>query len=122
MGWMVGANPESKIYDRRNLVSLPGVMRHVRAHAPRLQAGSRLRLIVILSALIPFPFILVQCSKAPSAEMLAANKHAAAATRRRAGPARGAGAARPLPRRVAGADGALPAPGAGRSDHAGKPE
>ena len=78
MGWMVGANPESKIYDRANLVSLPGVARHVPAHAPRLQAGSRLRLIVILSALIPFPFILVQCSKAPSAEMLAANMQGAA--------------------------------------------
>jgi hypothetical protein len=70
---MIGANPESKIYDRANLVSLPGVMRHVRAHAPRLRAGSRLRLIAVLSALIPFSFILVQCGKAPSAGTLAAN-------------------------------------------------
>ena len=70
---MVGANPESKIYDRANLVSLPGVMRHVPGHAPRLQAGSRLYLIAVLSVLIPFSFILVQCGKAPSAGTLAAN-------------------------------------------------
>ncbi len=70
---MVGANPESKIYDRANLVSLPGVMRHVPAHAPRLHAGSRLYLIAVLSALIPFSFFLVQCGKAPSAGTLAAN-------------------------------------------------
>jgi hypothetical protein len=70
---MVGANPESKIYDRANLVSLPGVTRHVSAHAPRLRAGSRLRLIAVLSALIPLSFILVQGGKAPSAGTLAAN-------------------------------------------------
>jgi hypothetical protein len=78
MGWMVGANPESKIYDRAHLVSLLGVMRHVPAHARRLQAGSRLYLIAILSALIPFSFILVQCGKAPSAGTLAANMQGAA--------------------------------------------
>jgi hypothetical protein len=78
MAWMVGANPESKIFDRAHLVSLPGVMRHVPAHARRLHAGSRLYLIAILSALIPFSFILVQCGKAPSAGTLAANMQGAA--------------------------------------------
>ena len=76
-GWS-GQIRNSKIYDRAGLVNSPGVARHVPAHAPRLQAGSRLRLIVVLSALIPFSFVLVQCGKSPSAEMLAANMQGAA--------------------------------------------
>jgi hypothetical protein len=75
---MVGANPESKRYDRANLVSLPGATGHVPARAPHLQAGSRLYLIAVLSALIPFSFILVQCGKAPSAGTLAANMQSVA--------------------------------------------
>src|SRR5882724_13613428 len=71
---MVGANPESKIYDRAGLLSLPGVQRRIFARAPRLQARSRLYLIAVLSSvLIPFSFILVQSGKTPSAGTLAAN-------------------------------------------------
>jgi hypothetical protein len=70
---MVGANPKARKFDRAGLVRLPGAMRYVAARAPHPHSGSRLRLIAILSALIPLSFILVQCGKAPSAGTLAAN-------------------------------------------------
>ncbi len=50
----------------------PGVARH--AQAPEHPARStRWRWIAILSAFVPLSFILVQCGKAPTAGMLAAN-------------------------------------------------
>jgi hypothetical protein len=64
---MVGANPKSGVFDRAG--------RGVSADAHR--AGSRrLRLIAVLSALVPLSLVLAQCGKAPNAGMLAANSQA----------------------------------------------
>ena len=71
---MVGANPRSWTYDCAALVKIPDAMRHALARVCELHPGShRVRWIVILSALIPVLFVLVQCGKAPSAGTLAAN-------------------------------------------------
>src|ERR1700688_1472315 len=69
---MVGANPIVQTSDRAGQVMPPGVARH--AQAPEHPARcTRWRWITILSAFIPLSFILVQCGKAPTAGMLAAN-------------------------------------------------
>ncbi len=69
---MVGANPKVQTSDRAGQVMSPGVARH--AQAPEHPARStRWRWIAILSAFVPLSFILVQCGKAPTAGMLAAN-------------------------------------------------
>jgi hypothetical protein len=64
---MVGANPKSGAFDRA------GRGTSLDAH----RAGSRrLRLLAVLSALVPLSLVLAQCSKAPNAGMLAANSQA----------------------------------------------
>jgi hypothetical protein len=76
---MVGAIPKFLIFDDEGRVISPGVARRTRAQATRRRSRSRqLRLIAILSALVPLSGILVQCSKAPNAGMLAANSQASA--------------------------------------------
>jgi hypothetical protein len=61
---MVGA--KFQMFDGAGQVTSPGAARHW------------LRGIAIVSALIPLSFVLVQCGKAPSAGMLAANSQASA--------------------------------------------
>src|SRR4030088_478308 len=61
---MVGA--KFQIRDGAGQVTSPGAAQH------------RLRWIAIVSALVPLSFVLVQCGKAPSAGMLAANSQASA--------------------------------------------
>jgi hypothetical protein len=79
---MVGADPKSGVVDRAGQVTSPGAGRH--ALVPARRGGfhrlrfHRLRWIALLSLLIPLSFVLVQCGKAPSAGMLAANSHASA--------------------------------------------
>jgi hypothetical protein len=64
---MVGADPKFLTCDRAGWVMSPGAHR----------AGSgRLRLIGLLSVLVPLSFVLAQCSKSPNAGMLAANSQA----------------------------------------------
>ncbi len=70
---MVGATPKFRKSDRAGLVTSPGATRHARAQAVQHRAGSRLRRIALLAALVPLPLMLVQCNKAPNAAMLAAN-------------------------------------------------
>jgi hypothetical protein len=76
---MVGAKPKLQTYDRAGLVMSPGAVRYAQTHAQTLghRAGfPRWRWIVILSALVPLSFVLVQCGRAPSAGTLAANSQA----------------------------------------------
>jgi hypothetical protein len=69
---MVGASPKFQASDRAGHVMSPGMARHARA--PERPAGfTRWRWIAILSVFVPLSFLLVQCGKAPSAGMLAAN-------------------------------------------------
>ena len=73
---MVGADP--KQHDRAGQVSSPDASQYLQIPARR--AGShRWRWIALLSVFVPLSFLLVQCGKAPSAGMLAANAHASAA-------------------------------------------
>ncbi len=74
VGWMVGANPKFRTFDRAGPVTPPGAALPVQAQALRHRAGShRWRWIAILSAFVPLSFVLVQCGQAPSAGTLAAN-------------------------------------------------
>src|SRR3982074_2475962 len=75
---MVGANPKFRTFERADQAMSPGEPRH--AHRQEHRTGStRWRRIAILSAFVPLSFILVQCGKAPTAGMLAANLQAPAA-------------------------------------------
>src|SRR5438132_4572047 len=65
---MVGADPEFQIRDRADQAMCPDTPRHAR---PR-----RWRWIAVASLFVPLSFVLVQCGKAPSAGMLAANSQA----------------------------------------------
>jgi hypothetical protein len=74
---MVGANLKFSTSDRVGHVILPDAARCARPR--RLRAGfARWRSIAVLSAFVPLSFVLVQCGKAPSAGMLAANSQATA--------------------------------------------
>src|ERR1700716_930535 len=71
---MVGANPKSRTVERTARVTLPGAPSHDGAFAVWHRAGShRWRWIAVLALFVPLSFVLVQCGKAPSAGMLAAN-------------------------------------------------
>ena len=71
---MVGADP--KQHDRASQVISPDASQYLQVPAPRHRAGShRWRWIALLFAFVPLSFVLVQCGKAPSAGMLAANAH-----------------------------------------------
>ena len=77
---MVGANPKFQMSDRGGLVISPGASRYARPEASTHRASSnRLRWIAVLSAFIPLSFVLVQCGRAPTAGMLAANSEASTA-------------------------------------------
>src|SRR5450432_659628 len=74
---MVGADPKSRTFNRASLVTSPDAAQHARSQTSKHRAGSRRwRVIAALSALVPLSFVLVQCGKAPSAGMLAANSQA----------------------------------------------
>src|SRR5438132_3303668 len=66
---MVGADPEFQIRDRADQAMCPDTPRHAQ---PR-----RWRWIAVASLFVPLSFVLVQCGKAPSAGMLAANSQGA---------------------------------------------
>jgi hypothetical protein len=68
---MVGANPKFQIADRANPVTLPGTRRH--ALPVRRALPVRWRWAAMTALFVPLSFVLVQCGKAPSAGMLAAN-------------------------------------------------
>jgi hypothetical protein len=67
---MVGATPKLQGYDRAGQAVSPGEVRHLRALTWRR--------IAILSAFVPLSAVLMQCSKGPNPEMLAANSQASA--------------------------------------------
>jgi hypothetical protein len=71
---MVGANPKFQTSDLVGQVTPPGASRHARTRVAQHGPGShRWRWLALLSALVPLSLVLVQCGKAPNAEMLAAN-------------------------------------------------
>jgi len=71
---MVGANPKFQTSDRVGQVTPPGATPHAWTLDAQHGAGShRWRWLALLSALVPLSLVLVQCGKAPDAEMLAAN-------------------------------------------------
>src|SRR5712672_695683 len=65
---MVGADPKFQIRDRADRV--------ISRDAPRQTQLLRWRWIAVVSLFVPLSFVLVQCGKAPSAGMLAANSQA----------------------------------------------
>jgi hypothetical protein len=74
---MVGANPKFRTYDRASPATPSGATLPVQAPALRHRAGfQHWRLLVLLSALVPLSFVLLQCGQAPSAGTLAANVQA----------------------------------------------
>ena len=73
---MVGADP--KQHDRASQVISPDASQYLQIAAWRQRAGSHpWRWIALLSVFVPLSFLLVQCGKAPSAGMMAANASAA---------------------------------------------
>jgi hypothetical protein len=62
---MVGADPKFQIRHRADRVISADTRHHAKPH--------RWRWIAVASLLMPLSFVLVQCGKAPSADMLAAN-------------------------------------------------
>src|SRR4029077_11247425 len=82
---MVGVNPKFQMHDCADRAMPPGTptrlhslrfqflrFQFLRVQAPRVQAF-RWRWIIVASLFLPLSFVLVQCGKAPSAGMLAAN-------------------------------------------------
>lgn len=67
---MVGADPKFQIRDRADRVISPVTQHRVQPH--------RWHWIAVASLFVPLSFVLVQCGKAPSAGMLAANAHTTA--------------------------------------------
>src|SRR5260221_8268855 len=78
---MVGDDPKFQTFDRVGQVMPLGATPHARAQAAQhYRARPRLRRIALLAALVPLSLALVQCGKAPNAEMLAANSQDSAAS------------------------------------------
>jgi hypothetical protein len=74
---MVGANPKFRTYERAGPIAPSDATLPVQEQALRHRAGfQRWRLLVVLSALVPLSFVLLQCGQAPSAGTLAANVQA----------------------------------------------
>lgn len=67
---MVGADPKFQIRHRADRVVAPGTPRHIQP--------LRWRWVAVASLFVPLSFVLVQCGKAPTAGMLAANTQAVA--------------------------------------------
>ena len=69
---MVGAKPEFQTFDCASPVMWPGAFWRTRMQtAARGAAARRWRWIAPFAMLLPLSFVLVQCGKAPNAEMLA---------------------------------------------------
>jgi hypothetical protein len=66
---MVGADPKFQLVDRAVRASSPGVLPYT--------WSPRWRWVAVASLFVPLSLVLVQCGKAPSAGMLAANSQAA---------------------------------------------
>jgi hypothetical protein len=74
---MVGANPKYRTYVCAGSATPSGAALSVQAQALRHRDGfQHWRLLVLLSALVPLSFVLLQCGQAPSAGTLAANVQA----------------------------------------------
>jgi hypothetical protein len=74
---MVGANPKDRTYDRAGPTTSSGAALPVQAQGLRHRPGfQHWRLLVLLSALVPLSFVLLQCGQAPSPGTLAANVQA----------------------------------------------
>jgi hypothetical protein len=71
---MVGVDPRFQRHEYTGQVISPGAARHTQLRTRR--GSHRWRWIAILSIFVPLSFVLVQCGKAPSAGLLAANVHA----------------------------------------------
>src|SRR5450432_2186228 len=72
---MVGAKLQTR--DCASRVMSPGASRYALPETAEYRTGAhRLRVIGLLSVLIPLSFLLVQCGRAPSAGTLAANVQA----------------------------------------------
>ena len=69
---------EFQTADRAGSVVSPGAARRARSECVHHGRSRRLSSIIILSALLPLSFLLVQCGRAPSTNTLAANAPAAA--------------------------------------------
>src|ERR1700710_2868525 len=65
---MVGSDPKFQVRDRADWM--------ISRNTPRRAQPLRWRWIAVASLFVPLSFVLVQCGKAPSAGMLAANAHA----------------------------------------------
>ena len=72
-GWMVGANPKFLIVDRASWATSPAAPRRALPFALPL----RWHWVAMAALCVPLSFVLVQCGKAPNAEMLAANTEGA---------------------------------------------
>src|ERR1700716_2740918 len=68
-GWMVGADPKFQIIHRAD--------RPLSPVTPRRAQPGRWSWVAVASLFVPLSFVLVQCGKAPSAGMLAANAQGA---------------------------------------------
>ena len=68
-GWMVGADPKFQIRHRADRAFSPVTQRRAQP--------LRWRWVAVATLFVPLSFILVQCGKAPSAGMLAANSQGA---------------------------------------------
>ena len=69
---MVGANPKYRTYGRAGPATPSGAALPVQAQALRHRDGfQHWRLLVLLSALVPLSFVLLQCGQAPSAAIAA---------------------------------------------------
>jgi hypothetical protein len=77
---MVGADPKFLRVDRACPVKLPGALRYARTDVVSLfiRGSYRSSWIALLAVFVPLSLVLVQCGKAPSAGMLAANSQASA--------------------------------------------
>ena len=69
LGWMVGSIPKFQTGDRAGRVTSPAMPRR----ALSLPLPLRWHWVAMAALCVPLSFVLVQCGKAPSAEMLAAN-------------------------------------------------
>src|SRR3954468_19034822 len=74
---MVGANPKFQIADHADPVILPGKHRRASPISLPISLPSKPHWLAMAALFVPLSFVLVQCGKAPSAGMLAANSQGA---------------------------------------------
>ncbi len=75
---MVGADPKLWRHERAGRVLPDAALSAPSPAPPHRTVSHRWHWIALLGVLVPLSFVLVQCGKAPSAGMLAANAHASA--------------------------------------------